>query len=280
VATARAAVLAAPGRTRVTERPVPQPGPGEVLVHVEGCGVCGSSLPLWEGRPWFTYPLAPGAPGHEVWGHTDDGRRVTGLSGHGFAEFDVLRETELVEIPPELDDVAFPGEALGCAVTVVRRANVRADEEIAVVGMGFLGTVVAKLCEVRGARVTRVRRGDAPEGEFPGVIEAAGTQASLDTAARLVATGGRLVIAGYHQDGPRTVDLQSWNWRGLDVVNAHERDPRVALEGIEEAVRLAASGELDVVGLVTHTFPLEELDQAFAAASRRRPGFLKAVVCP
>ena len=249
-------------------------------MQVEGCGICGSSLPLWEGRRWFTYPVAPGAPGHEIWGRTEDGRRVTGLSGHGFAEFDVLRETELVELRPELDDVPFPGEALGCAVNVVRRANVRADEEIAVVGMGFLGTVVARLCEVGGARVTPVRRGDAPEGEFARVIEAAGTQASLDTAARLVATGGALVIAGYHQDGLRTVDLQSWNWRGLEVVNAHERDPRVALEGIEEAARLAASGELDVAGLVTHTFPLEELHEAFAAASQRRSGFLKAVVCP
>lgn len=280
MATARAAVLAGPGRTLVAERPVSEPRPGEVLVHVEGCGVCGSSLPLWEGRPWFTYPVAPGAPGHEVWGRTEDDRRVTGLSGHGFAEFDVLRENELVELPAELDDVPFPGEAFGCAVNVVRRANVRTDEAIAVVGMGFLGTVVAKLCEVRGARVTAVRRGEAPEGEFARVIEAAGTQASLDTAARLVATGGTLVIAGYHQDGLRTVDLQSWNWRGLDVVNAHERDPQVALEGIEEAVRLASSGELDVAGLVTDTFRLEELHEAFAAASRRRPGFLKAVVCP
>ena len=32
---------------------------------------------------------------------------------------------------------------------------------------------------------------------------------------------GRLVVAGYHQDGPRQVDMQLWNWRGLDVINAH-----------------------------------------------------------
>ena len=45
--------------------PVPGPGEGQVLVELEGCGVCGSNLPLWEGRPWFSYPLEPGAPGHE-----------------------------------------------------------------------------------------------------------------------------------------------------------------------------------------------------------------------
>lgn len=276
----RAAVLVEPGRTAVRELRVPAPAPGEVLVRVEGCGVCGSSLPVWDGRPWFAYPGEPGAPGHEVWGRTDDGRRVTGLSGHGFAEYDLLREDELVELPPQLDDVPFPGEPLGCAVNVVRRADIRAGHEVAVVGMGFLGTVVSRLCELRGARVAPVRREDDPGEEFERVIETAGTQAALDKASRMVATRGLLAIAGFHQDGPRTVDLQSWNWRGIDVVNAHERDPRVYVEGMREAVRLAASGELDVSNLVTHRFELDELEAAFTAASRRPRGFLKAVVCP
>ena len=43
-------------------------GPGEARVRLEGCGVCGSNLPVWEGRPWFQYPLDPGTPGHEGWG--------------------------------------------------------------------------------------------------------------------------------------------------------------------------------------------------------------------
>ncbi len=70
------------------------------------------------------------------------------------------------------------------------------------------------------------------------MIEAAGTQESLDVASALVAEGGVLVIAGYHQDGPRQVDLQSWNWRGIDVVNAHERQLSRQIEGIAEAARL------------------------------------------
>jgi threonine dehydrogenase-like Zn-dependent dehydrogenase len=276
----RAAVLSAPQHVSVGEHPVPEPEVGEVVVHVEGCGVCGSSLPVWEGRPWFTYPAEPGAPGHEVWGRTEDGRRVTGLSHRGFAELDVMREDELVEIPDGLADVPFPGEALGCAVNVVRRAEVRPELDVAVVGMGFLGTAVARIAEVLGARVTPVRRDDEPSGAFECVIEAAGTQAALDTASRLVATGGRLVVAGYHQDGTRTVDMQSWNWRGIDVVNAHERDPGRSVAGIREAVRLAAAGHLDVGTLVTHRFPLGELDAAFGAAAHRGEGFLKAVVCP
>jgi hypothetical protein len=44
--------------------------------------------------------------------------------------------------------------------------------------------------------------------------------------AELTARGAGSIVAGYHQDGPRQVNMQLWNWRGLDVINAHERDPR------------------------------------------------------
>jgi threonine dehydrogenase-like Zn-dependent dehydrogenase len=272
----KAGVVTAPGRAALVDTRIPDPGPGEVLVRVEGCGVCGSSLPLWQGRDWFSYPLEPGAPGHEVWGRLEDGRRVAALSYHGFAQWDLAGEDEVVELPPELDGLPFPGEALACAVNVVRRSAVEPGARVAVVGMGFLGTAVARLL----GDVTEVRRGTEVAGEFDVVIEAAGTQDALDTASRLVAPGGRLVVAGYHQDGPRTVDMQSWNWRGIDVVNAHERDPQVVVERMREAVRLVATGKLDVASFVTQRFHLDELEAAFDAAATRGPGFLKAAVCP
>jgi threonine dehydrogenase-like Zn-dependent dehydrogenase len=272
----RAAVVTGPRRARTAAVPVPEPADGEVLVRVEGCGVCGSSIPLWEGRDWFAYPAEPGAPGHEAWGRTDDGRRVAVLGHHGFAEWDVARADDVVELPAELDGVPFPGEALACAVNVVRRAAILPGDRVAVVGMGFLGTAVARIA----GEVTEVRRETVVDGEFDVVVEAAGTQSALDTASRLVATGGRLVVAGFHQDGPRSVDMQSWNWRGIDVVNAHERDPRAYVRGLREAVELARSGRLDVEALVTHRLPLERLDEALELARARPAGFLKAVVCP
>jgi hypothetical protein len=60
-ATMRALVVAGPGRVRVDDAPLPAPGEGEVRIRLEGSGVCGSSLPVWSGRPWFSYPLEPGA---------------------------------------------------------------------------------------------------------------------------------------------------------------------------------------------------------------------------
>jgi threonine dehydrogenase-like Zn-dependent dehydrogenase len=266
-------VVAAPRTVHAVASRPPEPREGQVLVRIEGCGVCGSSLPLWEGRPWFTYPLEPGAPGHEAWGRTPDGARVAFLTAHGYAEAAAVDEATLVELPAGLDGLPFPGEALGCAVNVVRRARIEPGHRVAVVGMGFLGSAVVQL-----TNATEVRRNSHVEGEFDRVIECAGTQSALDTASRLVAAGGMLVIAGFHQDGLRTVDLQSWNWRGIDVVNAHEREPQRSVEGMREAVRLAADGALDVERLVTHVFPLERLGEAFEAACTRPSGFVKAVV--
>jgi threonine dehydrogenase-like Zn-dependent dehydrogenase len=263
-----AMAVRAPREASPVELPPPEPAAGQVVVRVEGCGVCGSSLPVWEGRPWFDYPLPPGAPGHEAWGRLRDGTRVAFLTQTGYAEEAAVDEATLVEIRD--DGAPFPGEALACAVNVVRRARIGPADRVAIVGMGFLGSAVAQL--VPGA--VAVRRGTRVEGEFERVIECAGTQEALDTASGLVATGGVLVLAGFHQDGPRTVDVQSWNWRGIDVVNAHERDPAVVVSGMREAAR----GIFDVTRLVTHALPLARLGDAFELARTRPAGFVKAVV--
>jgi NADPH:quinone reductase-like Zn-dependent oxidoreductase len=67
----RAAVMAAPGQIELREIEFRELRVGEVRVRIEGCGVCASNLPLWEGKPWFEYPMEPGAPGHEAWGRID-----------------------------------------------------------------------------------------------------------------------------------------------------------------------------------------------------------------
>jgi threonine dehydrogenase-like Zn-dependent dehydrogenase len=69
-----------------------------------------------------------------------------------------------------------------------------------------------------------------------------------------------------------------WNWRGLDVVNAHERDKRVYVDGVRRALNAMASGVIDPTLLLTHRYPLDEIDAAFAATRDRPDGFIKAVV--
>jgi NADPH2:quinone reductase len=307
-ATMRAAVLAAPGRVELRRAEAPNPASGEALVRVEGCGVCGSNIPLWEGRPWFSYPLEHGEPGHEAWGVVEKlgpgaerpapGTRVAVVSQRAFAEYDVAPVDALVPLPDHLEG-PFPGEAVGCAVNVFRRTGIARGSSVAVVGIGFLGALLVQLAAAEGANVTALSRRDfalevaadagasrtfridaPPAEEFDVVVEAAGVQETLDVAARLVRTRGRLVVAGYHQDGLRTVDMQLWNWKGFDIVNAHERDPAVAVAGIRRAVAAVAAGRLDPAPLVTHRLPLERAGEAFELARSRPDGFLKAVLVP
>jgi threonine dehydrogenase-like Zn-dependent dehydrogenase len=110
------------------------------------------------------------------------------------------------------------------------------------------------------------------------VIECVGSQAALDVASDLAGTRARLVIAGYHQDGRRQVNLQEWNWRGLDVINAHEREPAEYRRGMQEAIERVIRGELNPWPLFTHQFPLEHIREAFEALARRPKGFLKALM--
>jgi len=314
----RAAVLIAAGKLKIEEVPLPEPGPGQVRVCLEGSGVCASNLTPWEGPEWMQFPTEPGALGHEGWGVVDrvgegvsdfePGKRVAGLSGHAYAQYDVANASDLVKLPEALGDLDLPLEPFGCAFNIFRRGDIQAGQTVAIVGIGFLGAILAKLASDAGARVIAIsrrhesldlaRRMGAAEtipmddhwqiisqmreltgGRFcDRVIEAVGKQWPLDLAAELTREGGRLVIAGYHQDGPRQVNMQLWNWRGLDVINAHERDPAVAVQGMREAVEAIENGLIDPNMLITHRYPLERLGEALDAARDRPDGFVKAVV--
>ena len=314
----KAAVVHGPGKVVLTSTDVPTVGPGEVLLRLEGCGVCGSSAPVWAGRPWFDYPQPPGAPGHEGWGRVaavgDDvagvavGDRVAALSYRAHAEYDVAKADQLVILPPSLDGVAVPGEALACAVNIFRRSGIEEGHTVAIVGIGFLGALLVRLASQAGAQVIAITRREfaldmarrfgathaivmddhwrilevvreLTAGRWcERVIEAVGAQWPLDLAGELTGERGRLVIAGFHQDGPRQVNLQLWNWRGIDVVNAHERDPVRYVDGMRRAVELMATGALDPTPLFTHRVDLPDLGRAMDLMQSRPDGFMKALV--
>jgi threonine dehydrogenase-like Zn-dependent dehydrogenase len=316
----RAAVLTGAGKYKIRDVPIPEPGEGQVLVRLDGCGICASNLTPWEGPEWMQFPTEPGALGHEGWGVVDiigdgvsevqPGERIGFLSGKAYAEYDLAEESQVVKLPIALHHLDLPLEPFGCAFNIFRRSDIRPRQTVAVVGIGFLGAILVKLASNAGARVIAIsrrqesldlaRKMGAAEvipmhdhwqiisqvRELTGgtfcdrVIEAVGKQWPLDLAAELTREGGRLIIAGYHQDGPRQVNMQLWNWRGFDVINAHERDPAVAVQGMREAVAAIESGLIDPSLLITHRYPLDQLGDALDA-TRDRPGnFVKAVVIP
>jgi threonine dehydrogenase-like Zn-dependent dehydrogenase len=316
----RAAVVAGPGRVHIDEVGLPEPGPGQVRVRLEGCGVCASNLTPWEGPEWMQFPTEPGSLGHEGWGVIDAigpevnglevGTRVAALSYKSYAEHDIADADAVVPLPPSLAGKPFPGEPLGCAMNIFRRSDIQAGQNVAIVGIGFLGALLTRLATDAGARVIAIsrrpfsldiaRRFGAAEtipmddhnaiiervktltGDklCERVIEAVGKQWPLDLAAELTGERGKLIVAGYHQDGPRQVNMWLWNWRGIDVINAHERDPKMYIDGIREAVDAVASGRLDPSELYTHRYRLDQLDEALNATRDRPDGFLKALVTP
>ena len=314
----KAAVLTGPEQFAIERVPRPEPGAGEVRVRLEGCGVCASNLTPWEGPEWMHFPTSPGDLGHEGWGVIDavgpgvdglaPGDRVAALSYRAYAQADIARAEMVVKLPPELDGHPFPGEPLGCAFNIFRRSDVLQGQWVAIIGIGFLGAVLTKLASDAGARVIAISRREesldlarrygaaetVPMCEHQAiigqveqltgghlcdrVIECVGKQWPLDLAGELVAPGGRLIVAGYHQDGPRQVNMQTWNWKGIDVINAHERDPAVQLRGVREAVEAVASGRLDPAPLYTHRYPLERLGEALDATRDKPAGFVKALI--
>lgn len=314
----KAAILEKPGSIALHEVIKPEPGPGEIRIRLEGCGVCASNLEPWAGQEWIQYPGEPGGLGHEGWGTVDMlgdevegfmvGDRVAALSFRSFAQYDVASADMTIRLPDALAGRPFPGEPLGCAFNIFRRSDIRPGQTVAIVGIGFLGAVLTRLASEAGARVIAISRREesldlarrygaaetiamddhwkiiegvkALTGEAlcERVIEAVGKQWPLDLAGELTGVAGRLVIAGYHQDGPRQVSMQSWNWKGIDVINAHERDPALQMLGLREALDAVASGRLDPEPLYTHRYALEQLAEALNA-TRDKPGnFVKALV--
>lgn len=65
----KAAVFLGPNRIELRELPVPVPGPGEVLLRVLGCGVCGTDVHIYRGE--FTTARPPVVLGHEVYGQVE-----------------------------------------------------------------------------------------------------------------------------------------------------------------------------------------------------------------
>jgi threonine dehydrogenase-like Zn-dependent dehydrogenase len=316
--TMRAAVLVGPRTINVTRTSIPQVGKGQVRVRIEGCGVCASNVEPWDGAEWMEYPTNAGALGHEAWGVVDAvgddvekivvGDRVATLFTNSFAEYDVGDACAVVKLPPSLDEKAFPGEPLGCVMNIFRRCHVERGSWVAIVGIGFLGALLTRLASQAGARVIALSRRqnsldlaremgaaytvlmDAHRAIIEQVrtitagamcqraIEATGHQWPLDIAAEVVRAGGRLIIAGYHQDGPRYVNMQQWNWKGLDVVNAHEREPAIYRRGVEEAIEACATGLLTPERLYTNMYSLEDLGLALKTTRDRPDGFVKALV--
>jgi propanol-preferring alcohol dehydrogenase len=180
----------------IEEREIPVPGPGQVLVHMETCGLCHTDIHAAHGD-WPVKPAPPFVPGHEgvgivitlgegvtnrklgdrvaiAWlghacGHCDycvsgwetlcEEQQNSGYSVDGaFAEYAVADATYVVPVPDEV--TSFDAAPLTCAgVTTykaIKVAHVRPGERVAIFGVGGLGHLAVQYARLVGAEVIAV----------------------------------------------------------------------------------------------------------------------------
>jgi len=190
--------VSAPGQLRVVERRVAEPGPGQVRIRVEACGICHTDMHTVNG----TYPglSLPRVPGHEVIGRIDAlgpgqsrwrvGQRVgvgliAGEDGvcepcrrgdivncqnpvlagvtvdGGYAELMIAEARGIASIPDELSS-ADAAPLLCAGVTTynaLRNAGLRAGDTVAVQGIGGLGHLGVQFARHMGFRTVAIGRG-------------------------------------------------------------------------------------------------------------------------
>ena len=311
--------LIAPRTSEVVEAPTPDPGPGEVLVLVKASGVCASELHPWaDGRPEYPHRFGHEPMGVVVAAGPDvtrfsEGARVTGLFKGAYADHCLASEADLLPVPDDVAEENALGEPLACLVNAQRRTPVELADRVAVVGLGYMGLGMLELLKLRGpSRIVAIDvREDArtaalalgadeaydpsqlpdeykitnfgdwqSDRGFDVVVEGSGTQPGLTLAGEMVRVHGVLSILGYHQGGPRQVEVGMWNWKAIDVVNAHVRRRADLMESMRIGLELTAKGLIDLGALVTHRYSLDEVDRAYADLQQKPPGFIKAVVRP
>lgn len=293
----------------------PAPGPNEVLVRTLACGICEGDLFVYRNRQ--EYAKEPLLLGHEGSGIVEAvGERVTTVApgdlvtalGGAYGDYFVAPETMVAPLPAGVDPRLALGEPVACCVHAGNRFGVRPGDRVAVVGCGFMGLVCLQLARIQGAsyicaidpleerRAMALQLGaDAAHssdalaepvdlvalGEFAVVIEAAGVPSAIDLATALVAQHGRIVLVGYHQShgGLRTVNMQQWNFKAIDVVNGHVRRDDEKYAAMRQGLDLMAAGRLTTAPLVT-TYALTETQRAFDDLLNRKPGLFKAVLVP
>ena len=233
------------------------------------------------------------------------------VTGHGFAEYVVVRAEYCFPAGNVPLDTAL-AEPLACAVNTVELANVSLADNVVIIGAGFMGNLVQKLVALQGpqhlivadtrpealeragrmgaTRVVNVGESLAEES-LPAVVkeltggkgadvsfEVTGVQAPLLMLGDVTRMSGKVVIVGFHQGGMREIPLAHWNWMAFNIVNAHFREVSTILRGMRIGMNLLTSGRLSLDDLVSHRFPLPEIDQAFRAAHEKPAGFVKSTV--
>lgn len=303
--TYKAMAATAPGVLTLVERPVPEPGPGQVRLRVEACGVCHSDSATVGGSDWVSLPRVPG---HEVVGRIEAiGAGVEGwtigqragvgfLAGEdgscrscrrgdavncenpaiagvtfdgGYAEVMLADARGLVKVPESLDAVdAAPLLCAGLTTfNALRSADARAGDLVAIHGLGGLGHLAVQFARRMGFRTVAIARGEdkAALARELGAHRYVDANAE-DAAAVLQSMGGASLVLATAPTGKGMSGLVgALAPRGTLVVVAVPSDP------IQVAAPSLVFGGRRIVGALTGSVADNEETLAFALLQGVRP---------
>jgi len=311
------------GRVEIRNQPLPRIPRGFARIRLLAAGICSTDLELQRGYYGFS-----GTPGHEFvgevaavndgdseWvgqrvageinlacGHCDWCRRglgrhcatrtVLGIVKHpgAFREFLTLPLHNLHRVPASIPtEQAVFIEPVGAACEILDQVKIPKGEQVAVLGDGKLGLLVAQVLQAHGAEVhlfgrhrhkmrlaepagvaTGIIGKKLPERAFPMVVDATGSAEGLSSAVAMCVPRGTVIMKS-------TV-------HGLVPINtAPAIVNEITMIGsrcgrFEPAIRLLASGKVRVDGLISERFPLDRAVQAFERAASK--GVLKVLLYP
>ena len=314
------ALVVHPGQPIALEDvPVPQHD-GECLIRVTMAGICGTDLQILQGYAEFS-----GIPGHEFVGVVESapakdtrwiGKRVVGEINIGcgacewcaagvkehcidravvgirrhqgaFAEFLTLPSVNLHAVPDAVDDeAAVFVEPVAAACRIFEQIEVVRSSQVAIVGDGRMGLLVAQVIKTATPKVTVFGRHnsklavartlglattntvDSESRRFDIVVDVTGRPEGLTRALELVRPRGTVVMKStFHGEAP----IVSWPIVVDEVTLVGSRCGPFA-----PAIELLASHAIHVKPLISRVAPLEEYESAFAEARHA----LKVLLAP
>jgi threonine dehydrogenase-like Zn-dependent dehydrogenase len=223
-------------------------------------------------------------------GHCVKGIRMMGVfEAGGMAETVLAPATSLVKLPTGLDlSIAALVEPLAVALRGLDRARVSAADRVLVIGAGPIGLAAVATLQGRGTACDIAARhphqqeaarklgaGLDPDGVYDVVVDAVGSTDSISQAVRMVKPMGRITMLGSFW---KAVELDSsFCLKEAELIPASGYKCKAPSRNFAEAAGLLHSRPAIADVLVTHRFPLEAVDEAFAAAADRAAGAIKVV---
>lgn len=226
----------------------------------------------------------------------------------GFAEYTAAHHSGIFKLPQDMSfEKGALVEPLAVSHRAVARSGVNSRDRIAIIGGGTIGqfcladaiaagvkeTLITvkysqqvHLAESLGAdHVVDINRTDVSEYVkditsgigFDAVIETVGGSENFNTATTIVRKQGTVVlVAGYYK--PLEVNLSSIVWSEASITGSNCYGYSGMETDFEAAIELINTGKVDATKLVTHNYPLEEIQEAFRISADKSSGAIKVHV--